>query len=281
MKKTVLITGCSTGIGRALAEEFCRRGYLVYATARRVESLAGMEAAGMRVAALDVDDAASIDALRATLEREQVRLDILVNNAGYGAMGPLVEMPLPELRRQFETNVFSNLAIIQALLPRLLAAGQSTVVNVSSVSGVLATPFAGAYCASKAAINALSDALRMELAPLGIRVVTVQPGGIASQFGQTAAKSAVTLPPDSRYKPLQAQIQGRANVSQENAMPAEVFARELVARLDSSDPPPVIRLGPKSTLMPALKRWLPTRMLDRILSRRFGLDARLGKESVT
>ena len=281
MKKTVLITGCSTGIGRALAQEFCRRGYQVYATARRVESLAGMEAAGMRVAALDVDDAGSIDAVRTRLEREQVRLDILVNNAGYGAMGPLVEMPLPELRRQFETNVFSNLAIIQALLPRLLAAGRSTVVNVSSVSGVLATPFAGAYCASKAAVNALSDALRMELAPLGIRVVTVQPGGIASQFGQTAAKSAVVLPPDSLYKPLQAQIQGRANVSQENAMPAEAFARELVARLDASDPPPVIRLGPKSTLMPALKRWLPTRMLDRILSRRFGLDAGLGKESAT
>jgi len=281
LKKTVLITGCSTGIGRALAQEFCRRGYQVYATARRVESLAGMEAAGMRVAALDVDDAGGIDALRTRLEREQVRLDILVNNAGYGAMGPLVEMPLPELRRQFETNVFSNLAIIQALLPRLLAAGRSTVVNVSSVSGVLATPFAGAYCASKAAVNALSDALRMELAPLGIRVVTVQPGGIASQFGQTAAKSAVVLPPDSLYKPLQAQIQGRANVSQENAMPAEAFARELVARLDASDPPPVIRLGPKSTLMPALKRWLPTRMLDRILSRRFGLDAGLGKESAT
>ncbi|HJV75170.1 MAG TPA: SDR family oxidoreductase [Noviherbaspirillum sp.] len=273
MKKTVLITGCSSGIGRALAEQFHRSGYLVYATARRIDTLADLADAGMRVAALDVTDADSVSALRQLLGREQVKLDVLVNNAGYGAIGPLVEMPLPELRRQFETNVFSTIALVQAVLPNLLAAGSAKVVNISSVSGVMATPFAGAYCSSKAAVNILSDTLRLELAPLGIHIITVQPGGIASQFGQAARQSAEQLAPDSLYKPLQAQIHSRATASQDNAMPAEEFARKLFARLQAANPPAVIRLGPKSRLLPFLKRWLPARTLDGILSRKFGLDS--------
>ncbi|HZW14420.1 MAG TPA: SDR family oxidoreductase [Noviherbaspirillum sp.] len=272
MKKTVLITGCASGIGRALAAQFHRSGYLVYATARRPETLGDLASAGMRTTALDVTDASSIAALGQLLNREEVKLDMLVNNAGYGAMGPLVEMPLAELRHQFETNVFSTVALVQAVLPHLLAAGSAKVVNISSISGVLATPFAGAYCSSKAAVNLLSDALRLELAPLGIRIITVQPGGIASQFGQSARKSAGDLAPDSLYKSLQAQIHARAAASQEDAMPADEFASKLYDRLHVADPSAVMRIGPKSSLLPFLKRWLPTRTLDGILARKFGLD---------
>lgn len=272
MKRTVLITGCSSGIGRALAGQFQRSGYHVYATARRPGTLGDLAASGMRTAALDVTDADSIAALAQQLDSEGVKLDMLVNNAGYGAMGPLVEMPLTELRRQFETNVFSTVALVQAVLPYLMAAGNAKVVNISSVSGVLATPFAGAYCSSKAAVNLLSDALRLELAPLGIKTITVQPGGIASQFGQSARESAGDLAPDSLYKSMQAQIHARATASQEDAMPAEEFAQKLYDRLHVANPAAVIRLGPKSSLLPFMKRWFPTRTLDRILTRKFGLD---------
>ncbi|GAB3551473.1 SDR family oxidoreductase [Noviherbaspirillum agri] len=272
MKRTALITGCSSGIGRALAGQFHRAGYQVYATARRPETLVELSGAGMRTVALDVTDADSIAALRALMEAEGVKLDVLVNNAGYGAMGPIVEMPLAELRRQFETNVFSTVALVQAVLPRLLAAGNARVVNISSISGVLATPFAGAYCSSKAAVNLLSDALRLELAPFGIQTITVQPGGIASQFGESARLSAGDLAPDSLYISMQAQIHARATASQEDAMPAEEFARILYERLHVANPPAVIRIGPKSNLLPFLKRWLPTRTLDGILARKFGLD---------
>jgi len=136
---------------------------------------------------------------------------------------------------------------------------------------VLTTPFAGPYCASKAAFNAASDALRMELAPFGVKVVTVQPGGIQSAFGSNAS-NAVSLGPDSPYQAIKARVLGRANESQNGAMPADTFATLLVDQLLLPDCPPIVRLGEKSTLLPALKQWLPTRVLDRVLSKKFGLD---------
>jgi short-subunit dehydrogenase len=270
---TVLITGCSTGIGRALAEEFHTRGHVVYATARRVETLDDLKARGLRTVALDVNDAASITALVGRLEADGAAVDVLVNNAGYGAMGPLAEFPPDELRRQFETNVFAVMAVTQALLPGMLRRRAGRIVNIGSVSGVLVTPFSGAYCATKAAMHALSDALRMELAPLGIRVITVQPGGIRSQFGATASRG-VTERRDrlSLYAPVADAIAARANASQQDATPAEDFARRMVDAVLADNPAPIVRIGHGSFLMPFLRRWLPLTWLDRLLGRRFKLD---------
>lgn len=273
MNYTVLITGCSTGIGRALAEEFHRLGHIVYASARRPETLQPLAAQGIRTVALDVNDDTSIEALKTLLASENVTLDVLVNNAGYGAMGPLVEMPMSELRLQFDTNFFSLVALTQALLPSLLASSEARIINISSVSGIAPTPFAGAYCASKAAVNAMSDALRMELSPFNIKVITVQPGGIRSEFGNTASKSAGHFHSESSlYASTSNAILSRATASQVKAMSADVFARRLVAEVLVKNPAPIIRLGHLSTLMPLLKRWLPTAVFDRILSRRFGLS---------
>lgn len=270
---TVLITGCSTGIGRALALEFSHRGHRVYATARRVETLESLKGQGIQVAALDVNDGASIQALMRRLQQDSAAVDVLVNNAGYGAMGPLAEMPLDELRLQFETNVFSVAALIQAVVPGMASRRAGRIVNIGSVSGVLPTPFSSVYCATKAAVHALSDALRVELAPFGIRVITVQPGGIQSQFGATASAGVVQRQGRlSLYAPLAKAIAARANASQENATPAEDFAREMVDAVLAANPRPVVRIGHGSFLMPFLKRWLPARSLDRILSRRFHLD---------
>lgn len=273
---TVLITGCSTGIGRALAEEFHARGHTVYATARRIETLDALKARGIRVAALDVNDASSLSALVQRLQADAVTVDILVNNAGYGAMGPLAEFPLEDLRQQFETNVFAVLAVTQALLPGMLQGRAGRVVNIGSVSGVLVTPFSGAYCATKSAVHALSDALRMELAPFGIRVITVQPGGIQSQFGATASRGVAERREGlSLYAPVADAIAARANASQQDATPVTDFARQMVDAVLAENPPAVVRLGHGSRMMPLLRRWLPLRWLDRILARRFKLD-RLG-----
>ena len=270
--QTVLITGCSTGIGRALAEEFHARGHVVYATARRVETLDALNSRGMRVATLDVNDIASIDALMQRFETDGAVVDVLVNNAGYGAMGPLAEFPLDDLRRQFETNVFAVLAMIQAMLPGMVKRRTGRIVNIGSVSGVLVTPFSGAYCTTKAAVHALSDALRMELAPFGIHVITVQPGGIQSQFGATASQGVASRSnASSLYAPVADAIAERANASQQDATPAADFARQMVDAVLKDDPAPVVRIGHGSFLLPFLKRWLPLTRLDRILSRRFGL----------
>lgn len=271
--QTVLITGCSTGIGRALAEEFHARGHVVYATARQIETLAALKATGLRTVALDVTDTAGIETLLRRLDADGIVVDVLVNNAGYGAMGPLAEFPLDELRQQFETNVYSVIAMIQAVLPGMIKRRKGLIVNIGSVSGVLVTPFSGAYCATKAAVHALSDALRMELAPFGIRVVTIQPGGIQSRFGATASAGVVRRAvAQSLYAPVADAIAERANASQQDATPAADFARQMVNAVLYENPAPVVRIGHGSFLLPFLRRWLSLGRLDRILGRRFKLD---------
>lgn len=271
-----LITGCSSGIGRALAETMRDAGYQVWACARKPADLASLQAAGLRALALDVNDAQAIARALAELHQEAGRLDVLVNNAGYGAMGPLLDAGAAGMRQQFETNVFSLVELTRACFT-LLRASQGLVVNIGSVSGVLVTPFAGAYCASKAAVTALSDALRMELAPFAIDVMEVQPGAIASRFGNTASQQASeVLREDSPWWPLREAVQARANASQQNATPAETFARQLLAAIQRKNRPLRVRIGKGSRALPLLAALLPKRLLMRVLQRRFALDKRLG-----
>ena len=272
----VFITGCSSGIGAALAEEFYRRGQRVVATARRVESLAALAGKGVRTLALDVDDADSVAAAMAAVEREAGRIDLLINNAGFGQFGAVIDMGRDEMRHQFDTNVFAPVVFSRAALPLLRKSASACIANIGSISGIVTTPFSGVYCASKAALHSLSEALRMELAPFGVRVVIVQPGGIVSEFGK-AGETHARLPENSLYKPIERFVLGRARASQQGAMPADAFARALADALLRPDPPPVFRLGTHSTRLPFLKRWLPTGMLDRKLRQAFGLD-RLNRE---
>lgn len=275
MSHCVLITGCSSGIGAALAHELHRRGHLVYASARRLESLSPLGAAGIRTLALDVNDDESIADAIATIAREQGRLDMLINNAGFSQVGAVVDLSRDDLRRQYETNVIAPVAVTRAALPLLRAAvardGRAVLANVGSIVGLFTTPFAGAYCSSKAAIHSLSDALRMELAPFGIRVVTIQPGGVRSAFGNHA-EAALRLPEDSLYHPVERGIHARAQAGQVGATPAEEFVVPVVDGLLADVPPVVIRAGHNSFKLPLLKKLLPARMFDAKLSKAFGLD---------
>ncbi len=276
--RTVLVTGCSSGIGAALANAFHDAGYTVYATARREDTLAPLRSRGIATMTLDVNDQMSIDVAVTRIEEEHENVDVLINNAGFGAMGPLAEMPLSRLRRQFETNVIGPVALTQAVVPGMVRRRRGCIVNIGSVSGVLTTPFAGAYCASKAALHSLSDALRMELSPFGIAVVTVQPGAIRSRFGDTAV-AGVTPPKrgESLYEPVEDGIQARAGASQVDATSPETVAAAVLRAVSRRRPPHTVRTG-NGSLKLALLRWLlPTRLLDRSLARRFGLD-RLGRE---
>ena len=215
----------------------------------------------------------------ARLREDGATVEMLINNAGYGAMGPLAELPIDELRVQFETNVFAVVALIQAVLPDMAARRSGRIVNVGSVSGVLPTPFAGAYCATKAAVHALSDSLRVELEPFGIRVITVQPGAVQSQFGATAGSGVARRQEQpSLYAPVRDAIAARSQASQEGPTPTEDFARQMADAVLARNPRPVVRIGRRSSLLPLMKRWLPTRMLDRALRRRFELHRLQGRE---
>jgi NAD(P)-dependent dehydrogenase (short-subunit alcohol dehydrogenase family) len=272
-QNTVLITGCSSGIGLALAMEFKRRGWLVIATARRPEPLQNLIRQGLIAEKLDVTSEDDIRRVARTIFETHGALDMLINNAGYGVIAPIVEVESDTLVKQFHTNVFAPLELVRQFVPPMIKKGKGTVVNIGSVSGVLTTPFSGAYCASKAALHALSDALRLELAPFGINVITVQPGGVRSQFGQKAGQLVKrVLKEDSWYQPIRSFIEQRAAASQENAMPAEEFARKLLDKILTDNPPPVVRLGSKSKLMPFLKWSLPVAGTDAILTKKFGLN---------
>jgi NAD(P)-dependent dehydrogenase (short-subunit alcohol dehydrogenase family) len=276
MRQTILITGCSSGIGAAFAREFAKRGHRVYATARRAEALAALEAEGIRGLVLDVNDDSSIARALDAVLREAGHLDLLVNNAGFSQVGAVVDLTREDLRRQFETNVIAPMAVTGQAVPLLRAAvasnGSAVVANVGSIVGLFTTPFAAAYCSSKAAVHSLTDALRMELKPFGIHVVSIQPGGVRSSFGEHA-EEAIRLPEDSIYRPVEAGIRARAQAGQQDATPADVFAVPVVDALLRNPPPRVIRGGANSVRLPLLKRLLPAAMFDAKLAKMFGLDA--------
>lgn len=276
MSRIILITGCSSGIGAAMAREFHRLGHKVYATARRPESLQVLASGGISTMKMDVNDDASIAAAMAQVEQEAGRLDMLVNNAGFSQVGAVLDLSRDNLREQYETNVIAPVAVTRAAMPLLrasvAAAGSADVVNVGSIVGLFTTPFAGAYCSSKAALHSLSDALRIELAPFGIRLLMVQPGGVRSSFGDHAEDN-LSLPDASLYKPMEAGIHARAQAGQQGATPTDEFVRPVVAKLLEMDPPAVIRGGRGSKQLVWLKKLLPLKAFDRAMSKRFGLDS--------
>ena len=268
----VLITGCSSGIGRALADAFKAAGYEVWASARKPEDVARLAAAGFNAVQLDVNDKEALAQLAEHLASDDGGLDVLINNAGYGAMGPLLDGGVEGLQLQFETNVFSVVGVTRALFAALRR-NKGLVVNIGSVSGVLVTPFAGAYCASKAAVHALSDALRMELAPFGIDVLEVQPGAIDTRFANNASAQVEQLIDErSAWWPVRDGIRARAKASQDNPTPVSAFADAVLKAVKKPGTPMLLRYGNGSRAMPLLAALVPARLLQKILMKRFGLD---------
>ena len=189
ISKAVLITGCSTGIGRTTAEHLARRGLTVYATARRPESIEGLKGSGCRTVALDVTDEASMAAAVAAVEEAEGAVGALVNNAGYSQNGAVETVALEDVRRQFETNVFGLLRMSQLVLPGMRRQGHGRIVNVSSMGGKLTFPGGGIYHATKHAVEALSDAMRFEVRGFGVDVSVIEPGLIKTSFAETSVGS--------------------------------------------------------------------------------------------
>ncbi len=193
--KVVLITGCSSGIGRATAARLAAAGHTVYATARRPESIADLKEKGCRVLALDVTDEASMTAAVRGIEAEHGAVGVLINNAGYSQSGAVEAVPVERMRAQFETNVWGPMRLAQLVLPGMRRQRWGKIVNVSSMGGKLVFPGGGVYHASKHAIEALSDALRFEVRGFGVDVVLIEPGLIKTSFSDAAV--ATIEPPQS------------------------------------------------------------------------------------
>ena len=207
MSQVVLITGCSTGIGRDLAQRLTQAGYTVVATARKIETLDSLQAA-LKLE-LDVTQSQSIrQAVDSVIERFGC-IDVLVNNAGYAIRGAIEEVPVEQAQQMFDANVFGMMRMIQAVVPYMRQQKTGRIINISSIVGKLVTPANGTYSSTKFALEAMSDALRLELIPFGIQVVLVEPGSIKTQFHSTVEANAEEIfsNPASPYRPLYEQYQ--------------------------------------------------------------------------
>ena len=200
MMKVILVTGASSGIGFDAAEALARQGHRVYAAARRVERMEPLKAFGVVPLRMDVTDEASMEAGVKTILETEGRIDALVNNAGYGYFGAIENVPLEEARRQLEVNVFGLARLCQLVLPSMRAQGRGRIVNISSVAGKAVLYFGGWYHVSKFSVEALSDALRMELKPFGIDVSMIEPGGIKTNWGIIAADHLAESSKDTPYE---------------------------------------------------------------------------------
>jgi NAD(P)-dependent dehydrogenase (short-subunit alcohol dehydrogenase family) len=226
--RAVLVTGCSSGIGRATAAQLARAGWTVYATARRPETLGDLEKLGCRALALDVTDDASMTAAVARVVGDHGAVGVLVNNAGFSQSGAVETVPLAQARRQFETNFFGPARLTQLVLPGMRAQDWGKVVNISSMGGRLTFPGGGYYHATKYALEALSDAMRFEVAGFGIDVVLVEPGFIRTAFSEAAASSVDAHPAGAGGDPYAAFTAGVL------ASTRNVYDRGLIARLAGS-----------------------------------------------
>ncbi len=236
MSKVVLITGCSTGIGRDLAQRLTQADYTVVATARRAEALNDLQAA-LKLS-LDVTQPDSVnDAVAHTLQQFG-RIDVLVNNAGYALRGALEEVSVEQVQQMFDVNVFGALRMIQTIAPHMRQQRSGRIINISSIAGKCSTPANGTYSATKFALEALSDALRLELAPFGIQVVVVEPGAIKTHFDETAQAHAqdILSNPASPYQPLyQKSDQFAASMRQQERGP-EVVSQVIQQTIETPSP---------------------------------------------
>ena len=276
MHKPVLVTGASSGIGEATAVLLAHQGFRVFAGARRLEKLKALEGLGAgRITALELDvtDEASIAAALKRVTEAGAALYGLVNNAGVSVTGPLEEVPLEDWRRQFETNVFGVVAMTRAVLPAMRAARGGRIVNVGSVAGRLASPFMGAYAGSKHALEGLSDSLRRELVPYGVKVSVIRPGFINTPFGEPEQDGFARYVGDGHpYSERVAAFKAwHAKGHPKGAAPmevAEAIAHALTARRPHSRyTVPARYIGPVM-----LRNLLPSAIVDRAFARTTGVN---------
>lgn len=200
MKKVVLITGASAGMGKETAKLLAQRGYTVYGAARRVQKMKDLEPSGIKILEMDVtNDHSMVNAVTEIIEKEG-RIDVLINNAGFGSYGAIEDISIADARYQLEVNVFGAARLIQLVLPYMRNNHFGKIVNISSIGGKFATPYGGWYHASKFALEALSDALRNEVKQFGIDVIVIEPGGVKSEWANIAYENLLKSSQDSMYK---------------------------------------------------------------------------------
>ncbi len=264
MERAVLITGCSSGIGRAAAQAFRAEGWRVMATARDIDDIGLLAEDGCETAALDVTDETAVDAVIDSAIDTFGQLDCLVNNAGWSQLGPLEDVSTARLHRQFEVNVYGPHRLARAVLPHMRARGDGTIINVSSAIGRHALPGCGAYSASKHALEAMSDALRAEVRQSGVDVVVIEPGTVETSFRSRATRELAGLDRSAVYSPLYRLLDDWSSLDGvPTAIDAEAVADVIVNAASATQPESRYVVGPVAPLV-IWSAYLPDRVRDRL-----------------
>jgi NAD(P)-dependent dehydrogenase (short-subunit alcohol dehydrogenase family) len=267
IKKVALVTGASSGIGEATVLRLLSAGYEVYAAARRVPRMAGLEERGAALICLDLVDETSIIACIERIQRQSGRLDVVVNNAGYGSYGALEDVPMAEARRQMEVNLFGLAHICQLALPIMRQQKSGVIVNITSIGGKLGEPFGSWYHATKFAVEGLSDCLRMEARPFGIDVVVIEPGAIKTEWNKIARDSLISMSGEGAYGTcarrhvamLASADKGRY------ASPPAVVADTVLKAVTARNPRPRYAVGGGAKIMLSMRWLLPDRVFDKFM----------------
>ena len=272
--KAVLITGCSSGIGRASALRLAQKGWTVYASARREESIADLADAGCETLTLDVTDEQSMRAAVVQVEREQGAVGVLINNAGYSQSGPVEQVEMEAVRRQFETNVFGVIALTQLVLPRMREQRWGKIVNIGSMGGRLTFPGGGFYHATKHALEAISDALRFEVRGFGIDTILIEPGLIVTEFGNAAVASMDGVPDGGPYAEFNAKLTKLTTDTYEGPMRhlgggPDAVAKAIEKAISRRRPSARVRVTASARLAIAQRRLTPDRVWDAAMRTQF------------
>ncbi len=267
--RPVLITGCSTGIGRATAERLADDGWNVHATARRLDAIEDLGKRGCKLGELDVTSERSMEKAVEEAEKDGP-MGALINNAGYSQSGAIETIPMDSVRRQFETNVFGLMRMCQLVLPGMRGAGSGRIVNLSSMGGKLTFPGGGVYHATKHAVEAISDALRFEVKEFGVDVVVIEPGLIITEFGETASSSIDAVEDHGPYAKFNADV-GRVTASAYTGPMArfgagpEAVAGKIAKALTAGRPATRYKVTPSARVMMGTRRLVTDRMWDRFV----------------
>ncbi|MGB0866809.1 MAG: SDR family NAD(P)-dependent oxidoreductase [Granulosicoccaceae bacterium] len=270
---SILITGCSSGIGLCLARALHLEGYRVFATARQDEDVALLKAEGLEAFKLDLSDSANIqDVAQRVLQQCEQQLYALINNGAYGQMGAVEDLNREALRAQFECNVFGTQELSNAVLPAMRAAERGRIIHISSVLGLVCMPMRGAYCASKFALEALGDNLRLELAGSGVKVSLIEPGPVVSKFRENALKTlhnAVDIQNSAHTDRYQQEIARLQNPGPNSrfTLPPEAVLQKVQHALRSDRPRARYFVTTPTWIFATLRRLLPTKALDALLMR--------------
>ena len=266
-QKIILITGASSGIGKATAKRLISEGHIVYGAARRVENMSDLEEMGGHAIRMDITNEAEVTAAVQRIMDENDRFDVLVNNAGYAVYGAVEQIPIDQARRQFEVNLFGLASLTQKIIPIMREQGAGQIINISSVGGKIYSPLGAWYHATKHALEGWSDALRIELAQFGIQVSIIEPGAIVTEFTDVMNDPMIELSKGGPYEALADAVvkTGKRAYDGSPSTHPDVIAKVISKAIAAQNPKTRYAAGKMSGQVLFLRRWLSDKAFDKML----------------